>query len=569
MSQYEFFLVSALEKVLPARRPAAMGTTLSTWPGEHAAVQLVYTGSDQVPFMPQQLYRIEIDGAPWTPERFHVELIPAGLPCYPKSDEDYLSKEPGLFPDLLTPADDPTVLPLPGQYRSLWIRWNIPADAPAGDYPITLRAVPVIPQTTPSGEVLDGSHAPTVTCGFTLRVGSTRLMSQRLLHTQWFHADCLAQYYGVEVFSREHWRILEHFIRDAGTRYGINMLLTPVFTPALDTPVGKERLTVQLVDIDQDGQDYHFGFEKLERWVGLCRTYGITHLEIPHLFTQWGACATPKIIATVDGSPRRIFGWDVPADSPEYRRFLQAFLPALRQKLSELGYDREHVYFHISDEPSPEHKQNYLTALEQVGTLLQGCPVLDALTNYDFYREGLVQIPVCAADYIQPFLDADVPHLWVYYCCVQGDRVPNRFFAMPSYRNRIMGVLMYLHRIRGFLQWGYNFYSAKYSLHPIDPYRCADGDLGFPAGDPFLVYPGADGTPLPSLRAEVQNDALLDLRALETLERLAGRERVEALIREKSCVWPITFTDYPRDPQFLLTLREEVAQRISTLSGKP
>ena len=147
--------------------------------------------------------------------------------------------------------------------------------------------------------------------------------------------------------------------------------------------------------------------------------------------------------------------------------------------------------------------------------------------------------------------------------------MPNRFFAMPSYRNRIMGVLMYLHRIRGFLQWGYNFYSAKYSLHPIDPYRCADGDLGFPAGDPFLVYPGADGAPLPSLRAEVQNDALLDLRALETLERLAGREQVEALIWEKSCVWPITFTDYPRDPQFLLNLREEVAQRISALSAKP
>ncbi|MFR9162180.1 MAG: glycoside hydrolase domain-containing protein [Ruthenibacterium lactatiformans] len=46
--------------------------------------------------------------------------------------------------------------------------------------------------------------------------GRARLPAQTLLHTEWFHADCLASYYGVAPLSEEHWRILENFIRAAG-----------------------------------------------------------------------------------------------------------------------------------------------------------------------------------------------------------------------------------------------------------------------------------------------------------------------------------------------------------------
>ena len=37
------------------------------------------------------------------------------------------------------------------------------------------------------------------------------------------------------------------------------MLLTPVFTPPLDTTVNGERLTVQLVDVRRDAGVYSFG----------------------------------------------------------------------------------------------------------------------------------------------------------------------------------------------------------------------------------------------------------------------------------------------------------------------
>ena len=131
-------------------------------------------------------------------------------------------------------------------------------------------------------------------------------------------------------------------------------------------------------------------------------------------------------------------------------------------------------------------------------------------------------------------------------------------------RNRIMGVLMYLYGIKGFLHWGYNFYNSKFSLHPVDPYRVTHADYAFPSGDPFLVYPGPDGAPLSSVRAEVQDDALLDLRALQLLEQLAGRAFVEELIYADAEMRPMTFRDYPRGAGYLLALRERVAAEIES-----
>ena len=542
-------LLSSLEKVFPDEAPSAP-------PRPSASALQGETFSFQWAARPDEgdrldaVVRVDSPLAPFI-RLYAVGCVPSLLPAYSHSDEHFLRKTPGLYPDVLAPTKGDIPL-MGGQWRSLWVEVSLPPDQPAGVYPIRLTlSARWAPETL---------LAETV---FQLEVLPVRLPEQTLIHTEWFHCDCLALQYRVPVFSEEHWHILQSYMQNA-VRYGINMLLTPVFTPPLDTAVNGERLTVQLVDVRRDAGVYSFGFEKLGRWAGLCRRHGVEYLEIAHLFTQWGAHATPKIMAVVDGQERRIFGWDVPAASAEYRAFLEAFLPALRTALEGMGYDKEHVYYHISDEPSPEHLDSYRAAKAQAEDLLEGCQVIDALSSLEFYRQGLVRQPVPANDHIQPFIDAQVPGLWVYYCCAQSSLVPNRFFAMESARNRIMGVLMYLYGIKGFLHWGYNFYNSKFSLHPVDPYRVTHADYAFPSGDPFLVYPGPDGAPLSSVRAEVQDDALLDLRALRLLEQLAGRAFVEELIYADAEMRPMTFRDYPRGAGYLLALRERVAAEIES-----
>ena len=75
-----------------------------------------------------------------------------------------------------------------------------------------------------------------------------------------------------------------------------------------------------------------------------------------------------------------------------------------------------------------------------------------------------------------------------YYCCGQYKKVANRFFSMPSARNRILGVQLYKYNIKGFLQWGYNFWYSQFSLSEIDPYLTTDSGGAFPSGDPFTKY---------------------------------------------------------------------------------
>ena len=570
----EFFIAGSLEKVFPDRRPEAWKpeNRLCILKGETPAVQLVYyrRPGGAYPALPR--FQCRVTGFPVQARIREVELVPSAFPCFERTDENYLRTEPGLFPDLLKPCPDGWFTPRAGQYRALWIDFPDTAHAEAGEYRVEISLVPELEGQQGNGNlwryegeireaILEQTAKP---LSFLLEVGDETLPKQKLIHTEWFHADCVADYYHTEVFGEAHWRALESQIAMAA-ELGVNMLLTPVFTPPLDTAVGTERTTVQLVDISKDGEGYHFDFSRLERWCALCRRYGIEYLEMPHLFTQWGAQATPKILILEGGRLQKRFGWHVPAGSRDYREFLQEFLPALQDKLQNIGYDREHVYFHISDEPSEGNLESYAAAKRSVEDLLEGWMVIDALSDYAFYEKGLVEHPIPANNHIQPFIDHGVPGLWTYYCCAQGVDVPNRFFAMPSARNRIMGVLMYLYEIRGFLQWGYNFYNSGFSRKHIDPFSDTHADYSFPSGDSFLVYPGTDGETWSSVRGQVQLEGLQDLRALQELEKKAGRRRVLELIYEEGGDpdrEPFTFREYPRDAEWICRLRMRVAEEL-------
>lgn len=564
MRKYEFFIASALEKVFPNKRPESFSGTLSAFCGTRASLQLVYRAeTDNDRGIPQLKFEFVFKNAPVEPLLRKVELVPSDFPCWENVDDNYITKSPGLFPDLLQPIDKPVIRPLCNQYRSLFITFDIPLNCKGGIYDVELLIKPIENEILPnnhivSAEAMNGSEHK---ISFCINVCKTKLLPQKLIHTEWFHCDCLADYYGVDVFSEEHWEIIKKFMHAAVKEHGINMILTPVFTPPLDTAVGGERPTVQLVDVKVNENKYEFNFDKLYKWLKICHECGVEYIEVAHLFTQWGAKNCPKIVAQNENEKTiLLFGWHTKATSPEYRKFLEQLIPQLKSVLDNCGYDNSHVYYHVSDEPHSSNLSDYLAAKNQVNDLLNDCNIMDALSDFEFYKQGVVKEPIPANDAIQPFIDAKVPNLWTYYCCGQSNLVPNRFFAMPSARNRIMGVLMYLYNIKGFLHWGYNFYYGQFSINLIDPYKITHAEYAFPSGDPFLVYPAKDGTPLSSLRAEVQNDALVDLRAMETLKELKGEEHVNKIIEQ--IMGDLRFDSYTMDNSKLLELREAIASEL-------
>ncbi|RKN85597.1 DUF4091 domain-containing protein [Paenibacillus ginsengarvi] len=541
--------LSSLEKVFADEPLQAEGyTRASALRGETFSYQVAYRSERLAKHLK---LRVESDLASRVTVRT-VGLVPAEMPIYHDHDDNVLRSEPGLYPDPLMPlTESEGVTGYPKQWRSVWVTVDLDGDVAPGTYPITLVFL------NPNDQELSRET-------FELDVLALELPKQKLIHTEWFHTDCLATYYEVEVFSERYWEIVEHYVNTA-VRHGINMLLTPLFTPPLDTQVGGERPTVQLVDVEKSGSEYRFGFDKLKRWVDMCDRCGVVYFEMSHLFTQWGAKHAPKIVAAENGETKRIFGWDTDATGDEYKSFLGQFLPQLVGFIKQNGLS-DRVYFHVSDEPHTDHLPWYESASSWLKQFVGEFPTIDALSSYQFYEKGLVPNPIPASNHIQPFLDGGVPDLWTYYCCSQYKKVANRFMCMPSARNRVLGLQLYKFRIAGFLHWGYNFWYAQYSRFPIDPYRNTDANFAFPAGDPFVVYPGADGKPVESLRFEVFREALQDLRALTLLESLIGREKTVALI-EEGAEAPITFDVYPQDAAWLLACRERINAAIRANSA--
>lgn len=224
------------------------------------------------------------------------------------------------------------------------------------------------------------------------------------------------------------------------------------------------------------------------------------------------------------------------------------------------------TYFHISDEPREEHLETFKAAKESLGNMLDGFHTFDALSSYEFYKHGLISKPIPGNNEIEEFLEHGLTDMWTYYCTGQFYEVSNRFMSMPSARNRIYGIQLYKYDIIGILHWGYNFYNSQHSYEHINPYQVTDASNGFPAGDPFLVYPGADGHPEESIRMMVHYEALTDLRALELLESLTSKEYVMELI-EEDLDEPLTFKRYPKSDMYLIALRNKVNKEIARLSS--
>lgn len=482
-----------------------------------------------------------------------VVSMPSEVP-YLAEDVNLLSKTPGLYPDLLDHLQNDQYWRISGsQWRALWITVRVPKDCKAGKYPIKVTL-------TDSGFDWRGVQEPqSFDAEFELEVLPFSLPETELLRYEWFHCDCLASYYKVDVWSEEHWGIVEKFIKNA-VAHEMNVLLTPLWTPPLDTAIGHERPTTQLLDIVKDGDRYTFDFTRFERYIKLGQSNGMKRFAMSHAFTQWGAHFTPKIVAVVNGKEERIFGWDVPADSPEYANFLDQLMPQLLAKFEELGIS-DKVFFSISDEPYIDCIESYGKASKLFKSKIGDMPTLDALSSFDFYQRGLIERPVVSNNHIEPFV-GNVKEMWTYYCVSQGVKVPNRFFSMPSARTRIMGLMLYLYEAVGFLQWGFNFYYSQYSLYDVDPFRDTCAGRWVPSGDAFIVYPGKDGEALDSLRHEVFFDGLQDLRALRALEAKIGREAVIAMIHD-GLDYEIKMDRYPWSAEWLLGLRERVNRALA------
>ncbi len=545
--------ISALVKVFKDENPISCPEcgVLTALKGDNVSFQIVYSSDETQTYTFEVISELKKHVEVRTVEYVKVGVLKdEWIRKQMLDDGNYISTESFEAPDYLRKPRGNRIKVTKGKYRTLWVEAEIPRNERAGDKFITV--------------VLKNSAGETVSEQTQkITVFDAVLPESDLIRTEWFHTDCIADYYGYDVFSEKHWKAIENFMKTAVKR-GITMILTPVFTPPLDTEIGGERTTVQLVDVRKDGEVWSFGYDKLERWIKLAKKCGFKQIEISHFFTQWGAKAAPKVMATVDGEYKRVFGWDTLVEDGEYPKFLSVFVPSLVNVLRSLGV-ADDCYFHVSDEPHIDNKDNYLRAKNAIAPYLEGFKIIDALSRYEFYSTGVVEHPIPCTSDIGPFIENGVTPLWTYYCCAQGYKLSNRFMAMTLPRTRAIGIQMFKYHIEGFLQWGYNFYNTQFSKTHINPYKVTDAGGAFPSGDAFSVYPGAGGKPEESIRLITFHTAQNDLAVLRALAEKTSYEYVLGII-EEDLDEPLTFESYPQSEFYYISLRNKINKELAKRS---
>ena len=272
---------SSLAKILPLRAPDIRVKHGCALRGERFSFQLAYSSD-------KERGELTINASCALPLRKRaVALVPVQ------------------YPDLLSEfeTEERQVVLFADQWRSIWFTVDVPRDCKAGTYPVDVEVI------------YRGYLGETETrrMSYSLEVLDAELPPQSLTYTCWIHTDCLADYYGFPVFSEAYWRTVEQFVRNAAV-HGMNMLLTPLVTPPLDTEVGRERPTVRFLApgaLDNDGQGlrhplfrdaaslHAMGRHGSAEGDGQPKWPAGAHLRMGH------ACRIPGISALPDRTPDR------------------------------------------------------------------------------------------------------------------------------------------------------------------------------------------------------------------------------------------------------------------------
>lgn len=480
---------------------------------------------------------------------YKVDKAIMDMPVFPGNHcDNFITTENGAMPDILTEIDcEKDWVRSYNVPLTIWLKLDLPEDVKPGKYDITVEF-----------ERKNDQNVFVFSTKMDIEIIDAVVPEQKTKYTQWFYADCISSVHNVDIYSEKHWELIDKYMAMA-SKLGINMILTPVITPPLDTAEGIRRPDVQLVRIEKTGEKYTFDFTLLKRWIDLSRKNNMKYFEISHLFSQWGLKYAPNIHVYENGVGSYMFGWHVSSRSDEYKDFLNQFIPQLVEFLTSEGV-ADDCYFHISDEPHGEHIEAYKYAKSIIKPLIGNIKTIDALSDPEFFVSGIAETPIPSINRIKPFLELDIKDRWTYYCCSQGINVSNRFLSMPSSRTRIAGLQMYKYNISGFLQWGYNFYYSQYSKALINPYTTTSAGGAFPSGDPFTVYPGVDG-PVPSIRGFIFKSALQDIEICRLLESYVGHDEVVRIIDETAQM-NITFDEYPKGSEYIPNVIDKIKERI-------
>lgn len=481
--------------------------------GEVASMQIVVQAHEAIGEMVATVKEIQtMEGIPLQSkaEASWVGYVRVGRSYSPPS-RDIIRSASDYFPDpILT---DSAFSVKADEVQPLWV--SIPIDQAAK--PGLYKGTVVITGKT-------GNRKKNWTKEFYLRVYPVTLDKSPLLVTNWSaHFNTTALSYmnnnePLEIYSDLYWELVEkHAQIMASHRQNVHRVF-PVWHTQYTYDQGK----------------YTFDFSRFDKEAELFDRYGVLErIEGGHLAWRSGNWDSPFYVEVplpdneesqslqaginplkVENGMRFV---KLPIGDPRTQNFLDQFLPALKEHLSEKGWLDRYMQ-HIADEPTAKNSESYrqisgyvkkhlpdvkildavLTSKELAGTIDVWVPVLDVLhRDHNFYLD----------------LQKEGKELWYYTCVMPRGNYANRFIELPLIQTRLLHWINFKYNAIGYLHWGLNYWE-KDQLN-IDASR----DRGrLPAGDNCIIYPGYRKL-YSSIRFEAMRDGIDDYQLLKMVEK--------------------------------------------------
>ena len=327
-------------------------------------------------------------------------------------------------------------------------------------------------------------------------------------------AEPLAEFYGVGLWSSEHWEILKNFARDMAI-HRQNMINVPMFS---------------LVKVIKNKTDFSFDFTLYDRFVELFKKAGV----VGKIQGTTLASSNRKVVTLPEIEILKSDGGVIgrrPAlniHSQEARDFLRKFLPTLEKHLQEKGWLDSYLQ-RIFDEPRDEDAAEFRFLSSMVKEFSPKLRRMEPILTIDLEDALDVWIPPLehfeggiGFDRYQNFfkeLQKKGKEVWFYACFSPRGSYPNRFLDFPLVKQRYLHWINFKYNLPGFLHWGYN---GAYKIwgrlywNYRNEFCCSINRECYAPGDAFIVYPG-EKKPMSCLRYEIHRKSIEDYELLRSL----------------------------------------------------
>lgn len=468
-----------------------------------------------------------------------VEYVETAAPGYPT---EYV----GWWPDPLFP---PGPFAVRADYRQpLWFTVSVPSDAPPGTY---------------RGTVVIRSGGNSVRVPVDLRVRSFRVPRPGTLAAPFgLYASVLSRWYHGD---RPYRQVMTPEAYGRWCEYLGRYRLTP-------KNVAREFISVR--KRADGGVSVDLGALK-KTVVPLAAKY----------FAPYSFCLhRVPVSASIGKAEGRTSATDADVAASTVKTFVDAWN---RAKLPR------QVYLYGYDEPRREHYSFIREAYTKIHRLVPEYPIMQTLGDpAPMALVGAVDI-WCP---LSPSLDAPFyadrrragDMLWTYVCCGPRHPYANFFVDRPAAEHRVLFWQVRRFGATGLLYWCVCYWNgppAADSTQPCFPevpihFKEVGTYQSYKVnGDGWLLYPGPDFTPWPSLRLEIIRDGIEDYEYLALLADLvsrvqslpAGRRPPASLLTkaEALCRVPDTIctsmSRYTTDPVVLFRRRDAVGDMIERL----